>query len=36
MVKTLGFEVTDAEKSLTLHAISGKTETIQCISNEIA
>lgn len=36
MVKTLGFEATDAEKSLTLHAVSGKTEIIQCISDEIA
>lgn len=36
MVNTLGFEATDAEKSLTLHAVSGKTEIIQCISDERA
>lgn len=35
-VKTLGFEATDAEKSLTLHALSGKTEITQHISDEIA
>lgn len=36
MVKTLGFEATDAEKTLTLHTISSKTEIIQCISDEMA
>ena len=36
MVKTLGFEATDAEKSLTPNAVSGKTEIMPCISDEIA